>query len=308
MKRHTSASGLLTQLGEKLLRYANGAEIKSETAKARCLLLAATRSFGNQAGHMAAVQSLDGSISEHAMDIVKAQQAQAMAYNVVDGPTLPSGVRTFVIERSSAGPQLPAIEDERNQEDYALPRTSTSASRVRHTTLHGCTCQFPTCWGLPCRHMLRLLLHLQVAEVPHGVVRSRWMIHDASYVTHKKRELLRTAPMSILPRGSSSNMRKMTRAERYAFLTSECKSLSEVASAAEEAGDILVKHLDLARAEIAQLQLPVDEGMNTHSFNPRLFPNGVLNPGLPTPHGRPQSKRIESSGKSAKPKAKKSKT
>lgn len=305
IKKHTSASGLLVQLGQTLITYANGAELKHETKRARDILVAAARSFSNQSGHMPAVQHMDGRISGFAMDIVRAQQAQAMAYMVAEGVVLGNGVKTYILQRSVTCPNLPLNANERIQEDYALPSSTAMARRVRHTTLYGCTCQFPSCWGLPCRHMLRLYLHLQHTEVPQGVVRDRWMTRDAAYIAEQKRKLLRTTPLLTLTGRENTQPQQMSRSERFTYLMFECKSLGEVASATEDAMDILVKHLDLARAKIAELQLP-DE-LDNHGFSPDLFPNGVLNPGLPTTKGRPQTKRIESSGRAHKPKEKKSK-
>ena len=145
VKKDTNASGLLTHLGEKLLKYSKGAELRSETGKARDLLVAAARSFSTQAGHMAVVQQLDGQISAHAMDIVKAQQAQSMAYTITQGIVLPNGVETYVVQRSAGARQVPEVTDERLQEDFGLPRSNAKPDRVRHVTLYGCTCQFTTC-------------------------------------------------------------------------------------------------------------------------------------------------------------------
>lgn len=311
MKKETNASGLLTMLAEKLLKYANGAELKSETKKARGLLVSTARSFNNQSGHMAAIQNLDGKISSHAMEIIKAQQAQAMAYNVQLGMTLPNGVQTYILHRFVVDPQaselLAADDEKRLREDYALPCPRTSVVRLRHTTLGGCSCQFPTCWGLPCRHMLRLCLHLQVLQVPRHVINPRWITHDAAHIAQQKRILLRTTTLQM-PTGGSRDNQQMTRAERYNYLLSEFKSLSEVASTTEEAMNIVMNHMDLARAKIAELQLPSTDGQGaTHSFNTDLFPTNVMNPGLPSAIGRPQRKRIESSGKFANSKRKKTK-
>ena len=41
------------------------------------------------------------------------------------------------------------------------PRSSLM-SNSHVASLLGCTCQFPKCWGLPCRHMLRVMFHLGI--------------------------------------------------------------------------------------------------------------------------------------------------
>ena len=116
IKKHTSASGLLVQLGQTLITYANGAELKHETKRARDILVAAARSFSNQSGHMPAVQHMDGRISGFAMDIVRAQQAQAMAYMVAEGVVLGNGVKTYILQRSVTCPSLPPNANERIQD------------------------------------------------------------------------------------------------------------------------------------------------------------------------------------------------
>lgn len=303
VKTRTSSSGLLVQLAETLLSYADGAAMKHETSRARDILLAGSLSFSNQTGHMALVQNLQDKVSSHAMDIIKAQQAQAMAYYVEPEGFTPDGMQIYCVKRSCEPPSLMKVADERIQEDFALPRSTASGGRVRHTLLDRCTCQFSSCWGLPCRHMLRLYLHLQISEVPQGVVKARWITHDATYIAEQKRNLMRMAPMRILSSACDNN-RQYTRSDRYTYLLSEFKSLGEVASLTEETMNMFVKHLDDFRAEIAAVQLPV--ATNAHSFNPELFPNGlVLNPGVPLVPGRPQSTRIRSSGENPKGKRQK---
>ena len=180
-----------------------------------------------------------------------------------------------------------------NQADYGLPYNNEA--RLRHVTSHACTCQFHTCWGLPCRHMLRLYLQLNVTEIPQGLVKSRWLKHDEKYVEERKRILLRTVPMQNNP---CNKPRKMTRFDRYNYLLSESKSLVEIASTSEETMEVLVKHLDMAKSQISKLPFVEDLEQEAHSLDPTLFPTTiVLNPGLPIAHGRPQTKRKDNFGK-----------
>ena len=287
-KKKILPSSLLTQLGETLIKYAEGVELKSQTQKARDILVAAARSFGNSAGHLPAVRSMEGKISTHAMQLLQAQQAMAMAYTVTDGTLLPNGVQTYVIQRGDTSTVSQLNAEERIQEDFGLP-THGATNRVRHASIAACTCQFPTCWGLPCRHMLRLYLHLQVTLMPPCAIRPRWYTHDAESICQQKRKLLRTVTAPSEP-GNDTSRRQMTRAQRFSYLLSECKAVAESAAITEEAMELLVKHLDLANAEIAKLELPVNTDA-AHSFDPTLFPTGIKNPGLPQAIGRPECKR-----------------
>ena len=255
--------------------------------------MAATRSYGSHSGHMVAIQNLEGKISSHAMDILKAQQSQTMAYTIADGVTLPNGSKTYVVHRVASPffDQSLSKEVEHTQEDYGLNNASNSVSRARHVTTHACTCQFPSCWGLPCRHMLRLYLQLQLPEMPEGVVKQRWCTHSIEYIAQEKRKLLRTMPIDNV---FSQSQAKMTRFDRYRYLLHESKSICEIAALSEASMDVLVKHLDMAKLEISKLQL--DDSYET-SMDPSLFPSDVLNPGLPQAIGRPATKRKENHGK-----------
>lgn len=51
-----------------------------------------------------------------------------------------------------------AVDHGIDQTATNLCYTSPSPSHV--ASLLGCTCQFPQCWGLPCRHMFRVMFHL----------------------------------------------------------------------------------------------------------------------------------------------------
>ena len=49
--------------------------------------------------------------------------------------------------------------------DHGVDETPTGLCYTSQTPTHvasltGCSCQFPKCWGLPCRHMFRVMFHL----------------------------------------------------------------------------------------------------------------------------------------------------
>mmetsp|Transcript_7114 Transcript_7114/g.18111 ORF Transcript_7114/g.18111 Transcript_7114/m.18111 type:complete len:274 (-) Transcript_7114:151-972(-) len=45
-------------------------------------------------------------------------------------------------------------------------------------SLFSCTCQFPECWHLPCRHMFRLYTQLNIVSIPPEVLAGRWAVLD----------------------------------------------------------------------------------------------------------------------------------
>lgn len=90
---------------------------------------------------MTLIQNLEGKVSSHAMDLIKAQQSQAMAYNIKEHLTLENGINTYIAYRPVASEAL-ALVDERITEDYGL---KLSLKRHRVVTPFSCSCQFHSC-------------------------------------------------------------------------------------------------------------------------------------------------------------------
>jgi hypothetical protein len=58
------------------------------------------------------------------------------------------------------------LKEFERQADYGM-----TIERSQHvTTLKKCSCQFPMVWGIPCRHILRLALHLNLSSVVQFMV------------------------------------------------------------------------------------------------------------------------------------------
>ena len=58
--------------------------------------------------------------------------------------------------------------------------------RVRVTTLLACSCQFTTCWGLPCRHILTLLCFLKLQghhTILLALIAAQWLVDTESRAT-----------------------------------------------------------------------------------------------------------------------------
>ena len=174
--------------------------------------------------------------------------------------------------------------DEHACNDYHLQDQSTT-KRITSTT--SCTCQFNTCWGLPCRHMLALYHYLCLPRVPHGVVAIRWKKKSSEDTSSARMTLLRQLPKDTHQDGTPTSV--MSDRDRFAFLICESRAVCEHAAKSDIASDILLKYLDKARVEIATVistKRPISQAIV------------VNNPPHNVPSGRPQSTRIESSGKS----------
>ena len=157
----------------------------------------------------------------------------------------------------------------------------------RFTTMKDCTCQFHSCWGLPCRHMLALYQFLQLPDVPEGVVADRWKKKSAADVLAARRNLLQQLPGSLQVSAQTAT-RTWSDRDRYSYIVSESKAVCEHASKSDAAVEILIKHLDLAKEEIARKII---------AGQPSTRNVPIQNPPTQVAKGRPQSRRFESAGK-----------
>lgn len=288
IKHHTSASSLLVDLGETLVQYSQDVDRRAFTKLARSIILATARNYSSSV--MPIIASLENKISKHAMDILKGQQAQVLCYKMkeITSPSQLANMGLYHVWRGQIDDLMSSgsssnVVNERIHEDFGLPLLGCG-QRTRVTTLTTCSCQFNCKWGLPCRHMLYLYMQQQIDIMPEGVVKPIWFNLAAEDITTKKRELLRILPPEPHEDGAfHTPSRNMTQQERYSFLLQEAKSVIEVASRSDESMEEMLLGLDATMERLQQMTM-----INELATN---------NPALPARKGRPQTKRIESSGK-----------
>ena len=376
-KKIIKASCLMLHCCQQLTDYAGGVETREAASVAKKII---DKACTNVTSNLPCVTNLEKELSLHALDVLKGQQAQVLAYKVcftgqyVDhrapgqqqqssaatrqqqqagqsategqqqqqqsssaaqqqsssaagqqqqvGQSAPEGQQQPA-QTSAAGQQQPAQSsstgqqqqqqagqsalgaqlrrplfqvyrgqedthmtiDERICEDHHLQDQSMT---VRFTTESDCTCQFQSCWGLPCRHMLALYLQMGKDKVPEGVVAERWKKKSAQDVVAARRKLLQQLPGSLQVRAQTTTDRPWTDRDRYSYIVSESKAVCEHASKSDVGVEILIKHLHRAKQEIAQ---EITAGQPSSS--------AVLinNPPHKPKRGRPEGRRIESSGK-----------
>ena len=62
--------------------------------------------------------------------------------------------------------------------NFDLGLSSTiSGHPIQKTTLTLCSCLFPSCWGLPCRHMFSVYHHKKITHVPDNVISEFWKVN-----------------------------------------------------------------------------------------------------------------------------------
>lgn len=285
IKKFLGATTLLTALAEKLVRQRVTIDGNRDLKVAKDALKATTHGMQS---HLPAVQALVNEVSTHAADILRAQEAQILPYTVSRMGVMPTGATWYqAIHNSITDP--PALAGS-VAEDYGLPTPTSTRPKIythRVTLSHEpdgasrsqCTCQFPTCWGLPCRHMLAVTHALQHKTLPRDVVAAHWRTITDKEAEDKMRTLLRTAPGEV----AAAAPRPMTQQERYAYCSAESKAVVELAASSPEAMELFVKCLDDCKDKLRALQPVLPEASTAGP--------SVHNP--PTTHtsGKPQSKR-----------------
>ena len=224
VKRYTTASMLLTNLVPKLEHHKVDISSRGETAQ-YILERRAERCAPSPI-----VDALAGKVTPFALTVLRAQLSEAGYYTSVADESS-SGV--FRVRRASAGAggsAAPDVDPEVDAlADFDFGRAST---RERVTSLTACSCQFPTRWGLPCRHQLHLRIVLQRYDIPLSAISSLWQLLSGDVRTARLARLL------ALPRRAASGgavAPPATRSERYAQLVAEFRLLAELASASASA-------------------------------------------------------------------------
>jgi hypothetical protein len=126
-----------------------------------------------------AFEEIQHLITPFARKILNAQIAQLIRYQctvVEDDDSLISGRFRVCVQcnttttaavaagnHSDAEARISDYNELQDAADYGVDRNSVSASTHIATT-RGCTCQFSANWGIPCRHMLRVIFNLQSVD------------------------------------------------------------------------------------------------------------------------------------------------
>jgi hypothetical protein len=185
--------------------------------------------------------------------------------------------------------RLPQV-DNLVAEDYGLPRTTETATH-HLVTPKTCSCQFPSCWGLPCRHMLALYFNQSWDAVVEGVISTRWLTISQDEAINKFRALLNN--LIGEDHGASSSFTRsqtMTQHERYAYCLAESKVVIDIAALTTSGMEAYLDCLDACKRRLRDLTTTQQlQGQYGEGAPP------LLNP--PTSHSRPcrlQSKRRKS--------------
>ena len=73
---------------------------------------------------------------------------------------------------------LPRHYGQTDQAFFAITLPVFSSRGIFSPSLEGCSCQFTSCWKLPCRHQFRLLLELSGNEMTDAEILSKFPVDD----------------------------------------------------------------------------------------------------------------------------------
>ena len=187
VKRLLTASSLLTRVATQLVEDNTACRTAQETSDL-VRLLQDVASLGVTPPMVAAVQN---KVTPYAYALLRAQATQAVFYNAQKVQESSAGSATdgaaaacedcdaqWLVRRvrpdAKESPELRFDADGNAHFSYEDDHGLTDTMPERTTTIRTCSCQFPSCFGLPCRHMLRLYFQQNVNEVHMETINSKW--------------------------------------------------------------------------------------------------------------------------------------
>ena len=235
------ASTLLVDLLVKLELHSATVDSRTLTRDYRLIALEESAAKANSHPFIDALKEL---IHPYPLALVKSQLAQSSYYSVA---ATAEGIYTVTrISAMAAASETDVVTDGDNA-DVGLDSSSfCSGSRTCTLAPAGwsCSCQFTSCYGLPCRHILRTCEVMQLS-VPVELCSLRWRYRDPAQVREQVEALRRRNPA---PR--SAPAQTLSRDDRFGLLMSASRVVAELGavdatlySLAREGVDALVARL-----------------------------------------------------------------
>ena len=250
-----STNRLLTDLLEQLDRYSGDVELRIATRDLRFHARLIQRGQAALEHHLIIEASRFG-LSAYALVLLRAQVQQASNYDVRD-PADVGG--TFAVSRrtgaADAGPST-ADEHADYDADYGLSTPGLSGVRLVHIPsaaedgVATCSCQYQECHGLPCRHILRVITHLQ-KDLPTSGIDQRWIVRSEEQQNAAVLALLARRPPA---RDGAAVPVQPSRSDRYGLILGAAKGLAETGSLSASTYEVVMAGLatlhDKARSAV----------------------------------------------------------
>ena len=244
------ASTLLTLLLPQLESYSLDVSVRASVRDYRFIqrLLAAA----DQMAPHPFITAMTPVLTAYALVLLKSQLQQAMQYVATPIADADGVVRSWSISRRPDTWGLQG-DAEAQGDDADLGLSSSLFSVVRVTTLDGCSCQYLTCYGMPCRHMLYLYV-LQQLELRVELFDARWKQRsDAAKLAAEQALLLRRPQRA--PGGAAA---LPDRSERFHLIMHAARDVAQVG--AESAGSFSAAMGGLAQLLSSLRQTPAAAG------------------------------------------------
>ena len=237
-----STNRLLTELLEQLDKYSGNVELRIATRDLRfhARLVCRAQACMEQPY---TIEAANFGLSAYALVLLKAQLQQASFYDM-DEPSAAAGGQVFAVSRSAAADVEPSAEGE-GEHDADVGLSTPGTSGVRHVLIPegegmvSCSCQYQECYGLPCRHILRVMLLLQ-RPLPTSGIDQRWVVRSAEQQNAAVLALLALRPPA---RDAAAGPAQPTRDERYELIMGVAKGLAEAGSMSASAYELVMAGL-----------------------------------------------------------------
>ena len=174
--------------------------------------------------HPFTTQLANFGLSAYATVLVKCQVQQSAFYAVEERTAGVFAVRRTVQAEAEASAEL---------EDADVGLSCPCLSGLRLVDIPAaakgivtCSCQYQECYGLPCRHIMRVMSHLQ-RQLPTRGIDQRWVVRSEE---QQNAAVLALLAQRLPPRDGAAGPAQPARCDRYGLIMGVAKGLAETGS------------------------------------------------------------------------------
>jgi MULE transposase domain len=186
-------------------------------------------------------------LSAYATVLVKAQLQQEAFYRVEEKGNSADGAALFAVSRTypaDDGPSAPGTADDEHDADVGLSTRCLSGMRfvcipAAADAIVTCSCQYQDCYGLPCRHIMRAMCHLQ-RPLPTRGIDGRWIQRTQEQQNAAVLALLARQPPA---RADAAGPSQPSRDECFALVMATARGLAETARMSPSAYEVIMAGL-----------------------------------------------------------------
>ena len=175
----------------------------------------------------------------------------------------------YAVIRHAAAPPQEEVELEYDEDGCVInfdTATETSHVSYRRTTTTWCSCMFFICMGgLPCRHMIHLLMTLQINKYPTNRILQRWLAMSAYQVDSAVSRMLATQLPVLNFRAATPKLMRTPREDQYHALFSEFRMSTDIVLGNEVKFENMLIALQNLRTTFLEGSYNVDVKLPAHT-------------------------------------------